>query len=81
VQSGEEIYRFQGHDADFIFDIAISPDGQSALSCGTDQTIIHWQLTIPSEEELFDWITANRRVRELTCEERALYQIEPLCEE
>jgi len=85
LQTGEEIHRFRGHDTDFIFDIAISPDtlagtgGHTALSCGTDQTIIQWQLDIPSLEELQGWIAANRYVRELTCDERELYQIEPLC--
>ena len=79
LQTGEELHRFRGHDTDFIFDIAISPDGHTALSCGTDQTIIQWQLDIPSPEELHDWITVNRYVRELTCDERELYQIEPLC--
>ena len=79
LQIGAEIHRFRGHDDDFIFDIAISPDGQSALSCGTDKTIIQWQLDIPSLDELQEWITANRYVRELTCDERELYQIKPLC--
>jgi WD40 repeat protein len=79
LQTGKEIHRFRGHDADFIFDIAISPDSRSALSCGTDQTIIQWQLEIPSLEELQEWIAANRYVREPTCTERELYQIEPLC--
>jgi len=79
LQTGRELHRFRGHDTDFIFDVAISPDGQTALSCGTDQTIIQWQLDIPSLEELIDWITANRYVRDLSCYERDLYQIEPLC--
>jgi WD40 repeat protein/DNA-binding SARP family transcriptional activator len=85
LQTGKEIHRFRGHDTDFVFDIAISPDtlagtgDLTALSCGTDQTIIQWQLDIPSLEELQDWIAANRYVREPTCDERELYQIEPLC--
>ena len=80
LQTGKEIHRFRGHDTDFIFDIAISPDARTALSCGTDQTIIQWRLDIPSLEGLQDWIAENRYVRELTCDERELYQIEPLCE-
>jgi len=85
LQTGEEIHRFRGHDTDFIFDIAISPDtlsgtgGLTALSCGTDRTIIQWQLYIPSPEELQNWIATNRYVRALNCDERELYQIEPLC--
>jgi len=86
LQTGQEIHRFRGHDTDFIFDIAISPDALAgtgaltALSCGTDQTIIQWQLDMPSQEELQEWIAYNRYVRNLTCDERELYQIEPLCE-
>jgi hypothetical protein len=38
-------------------------------------------LAAPSLDELLDWVAANRYVRELTCDERELYQIEPLCEE
>ncbi|MBC8504950.1 MAG: hypothetical protein ISR58_13420 [Anaerolineales bacterium] len=79
LHTGREIYRFRGHDTDFIFDLAISPDGQSALSSGTDQMIIQWQLYTPSSEELFDWIAKNRFVRELTCDEKELFQVEPLC--
>jgi WD40 repeat protein len=80
LETGEEIHRFRGHDSDFIFDIAVSEDGNSALSGGSDATIIQWQLGIPTLEELQAWIATNRYVRDLSCEERALYQIEPLCE-
>jgi len=79
LESGRELHRFSGHDTDFIFEVALSPDGCTALSCGTDQMIIQWRLDIPSLEELLDWIAVNRYVRELTCCERELYQIEPLC--
>jgi WD40 repeat protein len=79
LTTGAEIYRFIGHNTDFIFDLAVSPDGSTALSCGTDQNIIQWQLDIPSQEELLDWIDGNRYIRELSCEERELYHIEPLC--
>jgi WD40 repeat protein/DNA-binding SARP family transcriptional activator len=79
VATGQELHRFHGHAADFIFDLAVHPDGKSALSCGTDNTIIEWNLDLPESQELFNWIDANRFVRELSCTERELYQIEPLC--
>lgn len=41
-------------------------------------TYVIWK--IDSQEELFDLAQNNRYARELTCEERELYQIEPLCE-
>ena len=37
-----------------------------------------WQ-TLPLRE-LIDWVYDNRFVRDLTCEERALYRIQPLCD-
>jgi WD40 repeat protein/DNA-binding SARP family transcriptional activator len=79
LETGTELHRFRDHDTDFLFDLSISPDGLSALSCGTDQTIIQWQLEIPSPETLQQWIETNRYVRDLTCAERTLYQLEPLC--
>jgi WD40 repeat protein len=80
LETGEEVHRFSGHDSDFIFDIAVSEDGKTALSGATDSTIVQWQLDIPPLEDLQAWITANRYVRDLSCEERSTYQIEPLCE-
>jgi hypothetical protein len=34
-----------------------------------------------SPEALSEWVGANRDVREFTCEVRATYRIEPLCDE
>ena len=72
------IRHFNGHDAEAIRSIAFSPDGKTALSGGDDAMIIHWKIETPSLEELLDWIDSHRVVRELTCTERDLYQIEPL---
>jgi WD40 repeat protein len=79
LETGREIRRFRGHDG-YIYDIAISPDGRTALSGATDRAIIQWDLNTPTLDELTAWIETNRYVRELTCEERETYQIEPFCE-
>ena len=79
METGREIRRFTGHEGNFIFDIDISPDGRTALSGATDQAIIQWDLTTPLLDELFNWVEAHRYVRELTCQERELYRIEPFC--
>ncbi|MBK8906158.1 MAG: protein kinase [Anaerolineaceae bacterium] len=60
--------------------VAISPDGQTALSASVDGSIIKWQLAEPSPAELIDWLPRNRLLRELTCLERETYRILPLCE-
>jgi WD40 repeat protein len=79
LESGELVREFGYPAPAVIFDIKISPDGQTALSGSIDQMVTQWSLSKPSLKELTDWIAANRYVRELTCAERARYQIEPLC--
>ena len=55
--------------------------GATIVSLGTTSpecavsVVAAWSL-----EELLDWIQTNRYVRQLTCEERAQYGIEMLCE-
>ena len=52
-----------------------------AITPGGSGTAILWDLSLPAEmDDVHDWIDDNRYVRELTCEERDLYRIEPLCE-
>ena len=53
-----------------------------AITPGGGGTAILWDLSLPVDmDEVCAWIEANRYVRELTCEERETYRIEPLCEE
>ena len=79
--TGEVLRRFNGHNGHPILGAAFSPDGSSAFTAGEDGRIIQWSLKSPSSlEELLEWIEDNRYVRELTCTERVLYSVEPLCE-
>ncbi len=80
LETYKEIYRYHGHPSDFIFDVAFSPDGTSIISVAVDSLIIQWRLPLTSQNELFEWISKNRYVRELACDERELYRIEPFCE-
>jgi WD40 repeat protein/DNA-binding SARP family transcriptional activator len=80
LETGELIRRFKDPHTGVVFDSAMSPDGRTGLAGSSAQTIIQWQLAAPSLDELLDWVAANRYVRELTCDERELYRIEPLCE-
>lgn len=59
--------------------VAFSPDGQSILVPDEKNRVIR-QLDLMLEPgELLDWVYANRYIRDLTCNERELYHIEPLC--
>lgn len=79
LTTGEMIREFGYSEPAVVYDISLSPDGLTALSSSVDQRITQWLLRSPSLDELLAWIAANRYVRELTCDERARYQIEPLC--
>jgi len=78
-ETGEELRRFSGHTA-LVPDVVFSPDSQTAFSVSLDGTLIQWQIADQPLDELIEWIHANRYVRELTCDERAQYRVEPLCE-
>lgn len=77
--SGEMIREFGYSAPAVVFDIAMSPDGSTALSSSIDQMITQWNLVNPSVDELETWIAKNRYVADFSCEERARYLIEPLC--
>jgi len=79
LTSGELVREFGYTAPAVVFDIAMSPDGLSAVSSSIDQVITQWALENPDLDALLDWIAKNRFVREFTCAERARYQIEPLC--
>ena len=81
LENAELIRQFGYAEPAIIFDVAMSPDGSTALSGSSEQTIVQWRLDNPTLDELMAWIEQNRYVRDLTCEERAMYQIEPLCED
>ncbi len=78
LESGELIRRSEGHGT--IFDIALAPAGQSVFFGSSDTTIVQWRFHSPAFDELKAWVAANRYLPELTCTEREMYQIEPLCE-
>jgi WD40 repeat protein len=78
-ETGEELRRFRAHMG-WAVDVAFSPDGQTAFSVGFDGALIQWQITDLPLDELTEWTRANRYVRDLTCEEREQYRVEPLCD-
>ncbi|MCB9435593.1 MAG: protein kinase [Anaerolineales bacterium] len=77
VRSGDEIARFDGH-LDAVLDVAFSSDSRTALSASRDRTIRLWR-TFQSLDEMVEFATNNRYIRELTCLERTQYRVLPLC--
>jgi len=78
LENGTLIRSSDGHGV--IFDLTLGADGQTTFYGSSDTTIVQWLLSNPTLSELKDWIVANRYVRPLTCVERELYQVAPLCE-
>jgi WD40 repeat protein/DNA-binding SARP family transcriptional activator len=56
----------------------VSPDGHSFFTTPDGINIAQWR--IDTLDKLMAWTLTHRYVRELTCDERKLYQIEPLCD-
>jgi WD40 repeat protein/DNA-binding SARP family transcriptional activator len=65
----------------FNIDIDMTADGKLAVTQGPNYSLVLHNLDLPIEvDEVKAWIEENRVVRELTCEERLTYSIEPLCD-
>ncbi|MCA9895618.1 MAG: hypothetical protein KC615_21685, partial [Anaerolineae bacterium] len=57
------------------------PDGESFFVMDLSSVrpaIRQWR--IDTDDDFLNWVYANRYIRDLTCAERELYRIEPLCE-
>lgn len=78
LESGAEIGRLEGHTG-LVLSSMFAPDGSTAISGGRDGVLRHWR--VASLEELLDWVHRNRAIPELTCEQRELFAVEPLCEQ
>jgi WD40 repeat protein/DNA-binding SARP family transcriptional activator len=78
LETGETIRTYQGHNGPVVH-IAFSPEGDLAMTSAFDGSVRLWRIN-RTIEELVQWVEQNRFVRELTCEERALYQVDPLCD-
>jgi WD40 repeat protein len=72
------LLRLQGHTEE-IYAVAISADGTRALSGGKDRSVLLWDLTPYPGGGVF-WAQANRYIPPLSCEQRTLFNIQPLCD-
>jgi WD40 repeat protein len=78
-ETAEELRRFTAH-TELVPGLVLGPGGETAFSVSLDGQLIEWQVADLPLEELIEWTHANRYVRELTCEEREQYRVEPLCD-
>ncbi len=76
--SGVELRRYDSHTSG-VDGLAINPDETLALSASADGTLRLWH--IHTFDELLDWTLTNRQPLNLTCSERILYSVRPLCDE
>jgi WD40 repeat protein/serine/threonine protein kinase/energy-coupling factor transporter ATP-binding protein EcfA2 len=79
-ESGQTLHQFTGH-AGWIFDVTFNPDSSRLYSASADGTVREWMISDWQLDELLQWINANRYLRDLTCEEREQFRIEPPCDE
>lgn len=79
LASGDIIRRFAGH-TDQVYGVVFGPDDQSLYTSSADGTVRIWRISEWSLADLISWTYANRDVGDFTCQERAHYGIEPLCE-
>jgi WD40 repeat protein/DNA-binding SARP family transcriptional activator len=76
VDTGEEIRRYEGG---FVKSMRFTLDGHHAVVGYQDGRVELWRID-STLEELLTWTRNNRYIPELTCEQRQLYRVEPLCE-
>lgn len=85
IETGAERFRFEGHSTT-VQDVlpmpgdAQQPEAWRILSRDVRGGHIVWQLPPTDVTELVAWTDANRYVRDLTCDERRVYNVPPLCE-
>jgi WD40 repeat protein len=77
LDKGQELLRLESTSGG-INSVVFNPkDASQALSAASDGTIALWNIDTPSNLVVFT--QEHRYVPELSCDQRARYQIEPLC--
>jgi len=78
AQTGEKLYIFVVASEAPYLRAVFSPDGSQVVS-GANDMLTFWDITdLP--DDYTSWVTENRYIPEFTCDQRDLYQIEPLCD-
>jgi WD40 repeat protein len=73
LQTGELIRRYSASGYNLIF----APNHRTAVVSSYSLELWRIDTTL---DELLAWTRANRYIPELTCDQRDLYRVEPLCE-
>jgi WD40 repeat protein/serine/threonine protein kinase len=76
IETGEEIRRYKDG---FTISLNFIPDGYHSVVGFHDGTVELWRID-STLDELLSWTQNNRYIPDLTCEQRELYRVEPLCE-
>ncbi|MFC2023864.1 WD40 repeat domain-containing protein, partial [Chloroflexota bacterium] len=77
LETGGQIRRYSGHSGS-VRGLALSPGGKTFFTASSDGTVREWRIDA-SQEELQAWIELNRQAPELTCLQREVFGVEPLC--
>ena len=80
AETGRPLWKMHGHSPNSIDIVTgdFTPDGKMIITISEDSEIIAWDVSqLPDDFET--WAKDNRYIPELTCEQRELYQVEPLC--
>ena len=62
-----------------ILGVVFVPDGSSFLVAADDDAVHEYRIDA-SNDDLLAWISANRFIPELTCQQRQQYNVAPLCD-
>jgi WD40 repeat protein len=76
VETGEVIRRYGNG---FVIKPDFNADGSQALVGFHDGAVELWRMDT-TLDQLLEWTQANRYIPELTCNQRELYRLEPLCD-
>ncbi|MEP6988577.1 MAG: hypothetical protein ABI970_23445, partial [Chloroflexota bacterium] len=76
LSTGSLIRHFDGLDG-YPTSNTFMPDGHSVLVGYSTGKVEQWR--IDTRDELLAWVHANRYIPDLTCDQRELYRLEPLC--
>ena len=79
MTSGEEHSRFPAFPAGTWAQITYDHQGENIIAAGNAQVIV-WDVPDTATDTLA-WVQENRFTPDFSCEQRLLYQIEPLCKD